>query len=68
MDFKCLKLHESSVEIQLGLDEQYNWSVSMQEMFAEEVSRKNLGDAYQFACTELLFDRDTSGPQAIFGA
>jgi len=40
----------------------------MQEMFAEEVSKKNFGDAYQFACTELLFDRDTSGPQAIFGA
>jgi len=60
--------HECTIDILLSLDEQYDWSVYKQKMFEDSVSKMQLGDEWQQPLTQLLFDRDTSGPQQIFAS
>jgi len=59
-------LHECTIDILLSLDEQYDWSVYKQVMFEKSVKSMKLGDVWDQPLTQLLFDRDTSGPQQIF--
>jgi hypothetical protein len=58
--------YESTVDIELSLADQYDWDAGKQKLFAANVSRLQLGDAYNDPFADLLFDRDTSGPQRIF--
>jgi len=59
--------HTASVETMLNLDFNYFWDYSTQSRFQKCVSEMNFGDSYD-SCSELLFDRDTSGIQGIFGS
>jgi len=61
------QVYETTEEIQLSLEDQYHWSVTMQSEFEASLQGMKFGDKYSSAYTQLLFDRDTSGPQEIFG-
>jgi len=65
---KVRERYSSTVEIELSLSDQYGWSTHMQCEFSKTVRSLELGDAYADAFADLLFDRDTSGPQRIFGS
>jgi hypothetical protein len=65
---KVKELYEPSIDVMVNLNEQYDWDFSIQAEFERSVSTLDLGDKYNCVYTELLFDRDTSGPQSIFGS
>lgn len=58
--------YSPSVDVMLNLDMNYDWDYGKQSHFDARVSQLELGDCLG-SYTELLFDRDTSGPQSIFG-
>jgi hypothetical protein len=64
---KVKQFYEPTVEVMVNLNEQYDWDFSKQEVFERSVSTLALGDKLACHLAELLFDRDTSGPQSIFG-
>jgi len=49
-----------------ALYEQYGWDYHYQAEWERELSKMQLGDKLNFPLLDLLFDRDTSGPQQIF--
>jgi len=59
--------YESTIDIDVSLYDQYYWDVSKQSSFERMVKSLHFGDEMKGGYTELLFDRDTSGPQSIFG-
>jgi len=65
---KTRDFYEPTVEVHLSLSDQYDWCSGKQGMFDQALSRMKLGDTWQCGLTQLLFDRDTSGPQQIFGS
>jgi len=64
---KVRALYEATVDVGLHLSEQYEWNCEMQRVFETVVNGLELGESYNCAYADLLFDRDTSGPQRIFG-
>jgi hypothetical protein len=60
-------LLKETPEIMLHLNEQYGWSYGWQSDFEARLATMKLGDAWDCAAATLLFDRDTSAPQLIFG-
>ncbi len=60
------RLANSTIDTQVALSDTYHWTCEMQSKFEELVSNLELGDSYDDAYADLLFDRDTSGPQRIF--
>jgi len=58
--------YTAGVDVMLNLDMNYDWDYGKQAHFDERVSKLELGDCLG-SYSELLFDRDTSGPQTIFG-
>jgi hypothetical protein len=65
---KVSQLHESTVEVLRHLNEQYDWDADKQRAFSKRVDAMQLGDPYDHPFADLLFDRDTSGPQLVFSA
>lgn len=63
---RMVKYYEESVEVMCNLDMNYQWDYGKQAVFSSDLSRMQFGDKMTGLC-ELLFDRDTGGPQAIFG-
>jgi len=61
------QLYEPTIDVLVHLDEQYCWDTRKQKSFEATVSNMKLGDAYSDPYADLLFDRDTSGPQQVFG-
>jgi len=59
--------YSPSVETHLHMSDQYCWDFGKQDSFSDLVSRLQLGEAYDCSYADMLFDRDTSGPQRIFG-
>jgi hypothetical protein len=57
---------ETSVEVMSSLNAHYDWDYGKQRTFQERVDQMQFGDAYSPIAT-LLLDRDTGGPQDIFG-
>jgi len=57
--------HISTVETMLLLDNHYYWDYGIQHQFEKSLQKMKLGDTYPQVC-DLLLDRDTSGPQAIY--
>lgn len=58
--------HNSTPETMCHLWDQYNWSHTVHEAFTKYVNQMQFGDRYDIL-SHLLFDRDTSGPQYIYG-
>jgi len=58
----------SNQDIDFHLYKQYYWCHSYQAEWAKTVSKLQLGDDYCNPLSQMLFDRDTSGPAQIFGA
>jgi len=58
--------YESTVDIDVSLYDQYYWDVHKQTKFSNMVNTLQLGDKLVGGYEQLLFDRDTSGPQSIF--
>jgi hypothetical protein len=58
--------YSAGVDVMLNLDMNYDWDYGKQAHFDKRVSQLELGDCLG-SYSELLFDRDTSGPQTIFG-
>lgn len=59
--------HETCVDVMSNLDMNYNWDYGRQSHFDADVAKLNFGDELgKYA--QLLYDRDTSGPQEIFGS
>lgn len=54
-------------EVMLSLNMNYDWDYGKQSEFSKSISGMKFGDKYPII-TNLLFDRDTGGPQDIFGA
>lgn len=65
-DLRFTQVHTFSNEVMLGLNLQYEWDYGVQSRFDTDVAGMRFGDS-MFGVAELLFDRDTGGPQAIFG-
>jgi hypothetical protein len=63
---KVSKFYESTPEIDYQLYEQYGWNTEMQHQFKQIVATSVLGGDFNHPYAQLLFDRDTSGPQSIF--
>jgi len=63
---KMRKRHTASVEVMLNLHEQYTWDYSDQKSLEKSLSELRFGDKLPLIATKLL-DRDTGGPQSIFG-
>lgn len=61
------KIHGSTVETMLNLNLNYDWDYGKQKAFEDHVKSMNFGDTYD-CIIELLLDKDTSGPQGIFGS
>jgi hypothetical protein len=59
--------HECTVDVLLNLDSNYYWTPAHQSTFEEQVSKLEFGDSIR-GISDLLLDRDTSGPQVIFGS
>lgn len=58
---------ETTPEIMSSLNSQYDWDYRKQRVFEHQLSEMNLGDKMSHPYFRLLFDRDTSAPQVIFG-
>jgi hypothetical protein len=58
--------HESTVESMLNLLDNYDWCYGKQHYMEEELKEMQLGDTLPIYC-ELFLDKDTGGPQLIFG-
>jgi len=63
---KMRRTHTTSVQVMLNLNLQYDWDYSDEKRFEESLSKMRFGDKYPSLVTKLL-DRDTGGPQSIFG-
>lgn len=63
---KMRKLHVTIPETMLNLNYQYDWDYGKQGMYDRMISTMQLGDTMDGLC-ELFLDRDTSGPQCIYG-
>jgi len=63
---KMTKMHEYSPEVLLNLNHHYDWDNGKQIMYASQIKNMQLGDSIR-GIADLLLDRDTSGPQVIFG-
>jgi len=64
---KSKEYHSPGVEVMLNLDMNYDWDYGKQSMFDASVKELAFGDElWNYA--QLLYDRDTSGPQEIFGS
>jgi len=63
---KMHKLHVATVDTMLSLNVHYDWDYGKQMCFDEKLRTMQLGDVMD-GFSELLLDRDTSGPQCIFG-
>jgi len=61
------KRHSRTPDIDLALYKAYYWSHGTQRSWAKKVSQMQLGDTYG-PYSQLLFDRDTSGPSVVFVA
>jgi len=58
--------HKTSIEVLLNLNMNYDWDHGRQMHFDAKVAKLELGDELgDYA--QLLYDRDTGGPQVIFG-
>lgn len=58
--------HTAGVDVMLNLNMNYEWDYGLQRCFDADVSKLDFGgELWNYA--QLLYDRDTSGPQAIFG-
>jgi hypothetical protein len=68
MDLKHVdvKTENTKSAMMCALYEQYGWDFDYQSKWEQALSKMKLGDSYDFPLVELLFDRDTSGPQQIF--
>jgi hypothetical protein len=64
---KISKPHESTVDVMFNLETNYYWSNTHQEKFEEQVNNLEFGDSIR-GIADLLLDRDTGGPQDIFGS
>jgi len=58
--------YRPSIDVMLNLDMNYDWDYGKQLHFDARVAKLEFGSDLG-SYSELLFDRDTSGPQAIFG-
>lgn len=65
---KMKRKYHPIIETKLAISEQYYWTEMMQSIFDQKVEGLKLGDKFQTPLANLLFDRDTSGPQLIFNA
>jgi len=63
---KIRRKHTASVQVMLNLNMQYQWDYTRQRAFESSLSVMKFGGCYPRS-TILLFDRDTGGPQSIFG-
>jgi hypothetical protein len=63
---KIRKRHTANVEVSLNLYMQYYWDCSDERKFEEHLSQMQFGGSFNHLATK-LFDRDTGGPQSIFG-
>lgn len=61
-------VHKETPDVYDSLFQQYGWTPTIQKQFEKEVGSMRLGDPYPSCLAEILLDRDTSGPQRIFGA
>jgi len=66
LKYTSVKVDHSKPALMCALYEQYGWDFHYQGLWEKTLSTMQLGDAYDFPLVELLFDRDTSGPQQIF--
>jgi len=63
---KMRRRHTAGVEVMLNLNQQYQWDYSDEKRFEKCLSEMEFGDKFPDIATK-LFDRDTGGPQSIFG-
>jgi len=64
---KLKRYHSPCVEVMLNLNMNYHWDYGMQQVFAASVKKLDFGgELWNYG--QLLYDRDTSGPQSIFGS
>lgn len=63
---KIRRRHESTVETMLNLHLNYDWCYGRQREWDSQLKLLRFGDEIA-GIPELLFDRDTGGPQLIFG-
>jgi hypothetical protein len=60
------ELKKALPETMLSLNRHYDWDYGKQQWLEDDLATLQLGDAMTGLC-ELFLDRDTSGPQCIFG-
>lgn len=61
------KTHKACLEVMCNLDMNYQWDYGKQRSLESTLINLRFGDEMK-GNVELLFDRDTGGPQVIFGA
>jgi len=60
------RVHNLSVDVYLSLNHHYDWDYSKQSSFVKTLDSASLGDELPYL-SRLMLDRDTGGPQDIFG-
>jgi hypothetical protein len=63
---KMKRKHRECVNVMRNLNTNYDWDYGRQKEFEDDLQRMQFGDVTP-VIAQVLYDRDTSGPQDIFG-